>query len=86
MTGTHYTCVLIDGTVRRFPLERVKVDTPYYKGVIDDMCLQSPIYDVIIGNVPGARLSESPEKAWKPEDKEVFDGLKSEQIRRLAWP
>ena len=25
MTGTHYTCLLIDGTVRRFSLARVKI-------------------------------------------------------------
>ncbi len=38
------------------------------------MCLQRPIYDVIIGNVPGARAPERLGKKWKPDDDEVFDG------------
>ena len=46
------------------------------------MCLQSPIYDVIIGNVPGARPPESPEKEWKPEDDVVADGLSQEWTDR----
>ena len=52
---------------------------PYYKGVVDAMCLQSPIYDVIIGNIPGGRPPESPEKEWKPEDDVVADGLSQQQ-------
>ena len=52
MMATHYTRVLIDGTVRRVSFGKSQSRyTLYYKGVVDAMCLQSRIYDVIVGNV-----------------------------------
>ena len=35
MTGDVHTCVLIDGTVRQFPIARIQVDTPFYEGEIE---------------------------------------------------
>ncbi len=40
--------VLIDGTVRRFPTAAIHVDTPYYTGDVEAMCMERPIYDLII--------------------------------------
>jgi len=53
LTGKSTLCILIDGTARRAPLAKVEVDTPYYKGLVEALCLKKPIYDLILGNIPG---------------------------------
>ena len=53
MTGGTETCILIDGTVRRTPVAEIEIETPYYTGKVKAVCMDNPLYDVIIGNVPG---------------------------------
>jgi len=55
MTGGTETCILIDGTVRRTPVADIEIETPYYTGKVKVVCMENPLYDVIIGNVPGVR-------------------------------
>jgi len=50
-TGREEICYLIDGTVRRTPVVEVEVDTPFFKGPVTAVCMDNPLYDVIIGNV-----------------------------------
>ena len=57
--------LLIDNTVRKVPIARISVDTPYFKGEVEAQCLSDPIYDLIIGNVPGAREAENPDPSWQ---------------------
>ena len=47
--------MLIDGTVRRYPTAIVELDTPYLSGRVQALCMDDPVHDVIIGNVPGAK-------------------------------
>jgi len=54
-TGTTSLCMLIDGTVKRFPTAIVELDTPYLSGRVQALCMDDPVHDVIIGNVPGAK-------------------------------
>jgi len=54
LTGQEERCVLIDGTVRRTPVAQVFIDTPYFTGTTTAVCMKNPLYDVIIGNIPGA--------------------------------
>ena len=54
LTGETTVCALIDGTVRRNPLARITVDTPYLKGTITATCMTNTLYDLIVGNVPEA--------------------------------
>ena len=42
MTGEVHTCVLTDGTLRKFPLAKVQVDTPYYVGKSNACVWRSP--------------------------------------------
>ena len=53
MTGGIETCILIDGTVRRTPVAEIEAETPYYTGRAKAVCMENPLYDGIIGNVPG---------------------------------
>ena len=61
LTGNDVTCTLIDGTQRRFPLARIQVNTPYFTGEVEAMCIENPLYDLIIGNVPADSNAHDPE-------------------------
>jgi len=53
MTGGTEICILIDGTSRRTPVAEIETKTPYNTGEVKAVCMKNPLYDVIIGNVPG---------------------------------
>ena len=58
---------LINGDIIRVPIiVRVYIDTPYLTKKVDAMCMKNPIYDVVVGNVDGARLSDDPDINWSP--------------------
>ena len=63
-TGDFNCMLLIDNTVRKVPIARITVDTPYLSGEVDVQCLPDAIYDLIIGNVPGARSADDPDPNW----------------------
>jgi len=58
--GEYNHMVLIDGTVRKVPVARIYVDTPYLTGIVEAQCLPHAIHDLVIGNVPGARAADDP--------------------------
>ena len=60
------TCMLINGDIIRVPIVRVYIDTPYLTKKVDSMCMKNPIYDVVVGNVDGARPSDDPDNNWSP--------------------
>ena len=51
LTGKIQT--LIDRTVRSVPVADIVVDSPYFKGRTEALCMSKPIYDLILGNIPG---------------------------------
>ena len=58
---------MVDHMLIDVPLANVYLDSPYYKGHCRVMCVSSPVYPVIIGNVRGARRM-LPDPDWKAED------------------
>ena len=46
--------LLIDNTARKVPIAKIDIDTPYLKGQVEAQCLPDAVYDLIVGNVPGA--------------------------------
>ncbi|XP_071487443.1 uncharacterized protein [Diadema antillarum] len=68
LTGEIQTCVLIDGTVRKVPLAKVEIDSPYFVGTTHALCMTNAIYDLIIGNVSGARQPGDEDIGWSGED------------------
>lgn len=67
-TGFYDRCVLIDGVVKCFPTAIINVDTPFFKGVTKALCMDNPVQELIIGNVPGALGVES-----CPSENECFE-------------
>ena len=57
---------MVDHTLIDVPLVNVYLDSPYYKGRCKVMCVSSPVYPVIIGNVRGARQMLS-DPDWNAE-------------------
>ena len=63
LTGAQQKCVLIDGTIRIVPVARIQIETEYFSGNIEAVCMINPLYDLILGNIPevlkdnGPRLS-----------------------------
>ena len=54
LTGQEECYVLIAGTVRRTPVAKIFIDTPYFTGMTTAVCMKNPLYDLIIGNITGA--------------------------------
>ena len=46
--------MLIDGIVKRYSTAMVELDTPYFSGRSKVLCMDNPVQDIIIGNIPGA--------------------------------
>ena len=61
LTGREERCILIDGTVRYTPVAEIYVETPFFSGLTTAVCMKNPIYDLVIGNVPGARDVSTPQ-------------------------
>lgn len=79
-TGRSIECVLIDGTVRKVPEAIISIQTPFLSGKVKALCMTNPVYDLIIGNIDGARDPSNPdtdwEKQWKTKSDEVnVEGL-----------
>ncbi len=80
--------VLIDGTVRRFPIAAIHVDTPYYTGDVEAMCMEWSIYDLIIGNIQDARSPQDPDPEWKDHcmATEVSERVPTEETEEMDAP
>ena len=63
-TGKYCYILLIDNTVRQVPIVKIQVDTPYLKGEVEAQRLPDALYDLIIGNVEGARAPDDPDTEW----------------------
>ena len=53
-----------DRTLKKAPMARIKKDTPYFAGKVDALCLREPLFDLIIGNIRGARNPNDPDLNW----------------------
>ncbi|KAK3103894.1 hypothetical protein FSP39_022740 [Pinctada imbricata] len=67
LTGENRSCVLIDRTIRNFPEAVIDIDTPFYTGKVTALVMQNPVFDLIIGNIHGARDKLDPDPEWNPK-------------------
>ena len=59
-TGSMGYVMAIDRTLKEAPIAEIKMDTPYYTGVTQAICLRDPLFDLVIGNIPGERNPDDP--------------------------
>ncbi len=57
--------LLIDNSIRKVPLAKINVDTPYINGKGEAQVLHEVNYDLVIGNVAGARPPGEPGPSWQ---------------------
>eukprot|EP00057_Strongylocentrotus_purpuratus_P000907 XP_001186509.2 PREDICTED: uncharacterized protein LOC754648 [Strongylocentrotus purpuratus] len=67
-TGEQRTCLLIDRTIRTFQVATIELDTPFFTGKAEALCVLTPVYDIVLGNIYGARQPADPDQDWKPKD------------------
>ena len=58
------TCVLADGTRRTFQIATIQIDTPFFSGEVDALCMENPVYELVIGNISGVRSADDPDVNW----------------------
>ena len=66
LTGKSRVCVLADESRVEVTVACVSIDTPYFIGEVETLCLKNLLYDVIIGNIPKAREPRDPDINWSP--------------------
>lgn len=64
---TKQKCLLLDRTVRSLPVARIAIDSPYFVGTVDALCMTNTLYDLVIGNIIGAREPKDPDPNWTPQ-------------------
>ena len=57
--------MMIDKSIKKVPIARIVVDTPYYSGEVEALCLSDAIYDLVIGNISDARPPNDPNLLWQ---------------------
>ena len=48
LTGNSAFFTLVDGTKRTFPVVDLNVDTPYYTGKVEALCMPEPVCDLML--------------------------------------
>ena len=84
-TGEKQACILMDGSIVEHPQVITHVDTPYFTGEIQAVAMENPVYDVVIGNIPGARRADDPDQDWTPAKTEVL-GAVTTRAQKKAKP
>ena len=64
-TGEMRHIMTVDRTIKRAPMAKVEVDTPFCVGTVEALCLQDPLFDLIIENVLEAKRSDDPNPEWE---------------------
>ena len=64
-TGETRTCVMINGDTFTAPVVNIMVDTPYFIGRLNALSVEKPVYDIVVGNIPGARDANDPDVNWR---------------------
>ncbi|KAH6933058.1 hypothetical protein HPB50_011733 [Hyalomma asiaticum] len=64
LTGEYSSVLLVDSSVRWLPEAKIFVSTPYYTGSVVAKCLEEPLYDLVIGNLPGVRQVDNLDREW----------------------
>ncbi|XP_062610800.1 uncharacterized protein LOC134272595, partial [Saccostrea cucullata] len=63
--GKKQTCVLADGSKITVPIAEVSINTPFLKEQHEVWCMENPVYDLIVGNVPDAKPATQPDPDWQ---------------------
>ena len=63
-TGNSHMCMMVDRSTLELPEAKVYLNTLYFEGEVIALCMENPIFEVILGNIPGARDVQNPDSNW----------------------
>ena len=49
---------LINNYNQRCPMARIKIDSPFFRGTTDALCIDDPAHDLVIGNIEGSKFPD----------------------------
>uniref|UniRef100_A0A131YW51 Reverse transcriptase n=1 Tax=Rhipicephalus appendiculatus TaxID=34631 RepID=A0A131YW51_RHIAP len=75
LTGKKISVALLDGSTSHLPEAVVQVNTPYFTGMLKVACMDQPLYDLVLGNLPGVRGPYDPDSDWKQAARTQVDEL-----------
>ena len=84
---------MINGEMFEAPVVKINVDTPYYSGALQALSIENPVYDLVVGNVPGTCEANNPNRNWTPtvetsveskEERSETMSVESECVHTLA--
>ena len=55
-------------SVRRTPVANIDIRTPYFSGTVRALCMERPLYDIIIGNVEAVKDTEDEDAVQLSDD------------------
>ena len=64
LTGKVGYIMTVARTLLKAPFANVEINTPYFSGTVEALCLRDPLYPLIVGNIPGARAPDDPDETW----------------------
>ncbi|KAH9378465.1 hypothetical protein HPB48_016222 [Haemaphysalis longicornis] len=91
LTGTSSPVCLLDRSVLMLPEASIVVDTPYFTGRLRVKCLDSPLYDLVLGNVEGVRPGSTvrtPTGGREPalsDNRRQSRGVGGKKLSKRAW-
>ena len=56
---------MVDSSIIYASMAYINVNTPFFTGRTKCICLDNPVYDLIIGNIPGAKNPNDPDVTWE---------------------
>ena len=62
---------MVDNSIVYAPMAYINVKSPFFTGRTKCMCLDNPVYDLIIGNIPGARNPDDPDITWEASSGQI---------------
>ncbi|XP_040070781.2 uncharacterized protein LOC120843464 [Ixodes scapularis] len=74
-TGNCSPVYLLDRTVKYLPEAEIVINTPFLAGKVVAKCIDDPLYDLVLGNVPQVRDPNDPNPYWDS------DQQRSEEIK-----
>ena len=90
MTGEISLMMMVDRTIKRAPIAWINADTLYYAEVVEALCRLDPLFDLIIGNVPGMRKPDDPnpkcvrQLQWLPGSKTGEQRFEATNVQDVA--
>ena len=73
------------------PIAKIEVNTPYYVGEVEALCVQEGVADLIIGNITSVREADNPDLEWELVAAAITqaralqgDNIKAEKVKEIS--